>query len=187
MDTVRYEELTSPHSFDYKEAMFYCQLLFNLSRADTHRVLKHLLIPKKLAPNRFFFVVAKKGDQLVGFSLFYYLQRVNLGYLDYIAVLPEYRGEGIGVGLYQKTVSMLEEHQEDVYGMLFEVHQAEGLEMRKDFFRKQGAVKLDLSKYKKVVQDTNLEMMFHSFNVQSLEVNEIVADNIKGALSNVLL
>ena len=65
-------------------------------------------------------LVARKGDALLGFSIFRVLEEASLGYLWYLCVDQSARGGGIGRQLYQRTLDSLK-NGNDLKGLIFEV------------------------------------------------------------------
>lgn len=65
-------------------------------------------------------LVARDGDDLLGFSLFRILEEASLGYLWYICVNQSARGGGIGRQLYQRTLESLK-NGNGLKGLIFEV------------------------------------------------------------------
>ena len=65
-------------------------------------------------------LVARKGDKLLGFSIFRVLKEASLGYLWYLCVDQATRGQGIGKKLYERTLDSLK-NGNDLKGLIFEV------------------------------------------------------------------
>ena len=65
-------------------------------------------------------LVARKGDVLLGFSIFRVLEEASLGYLWYLCVDQSARGGGIGRQLYQRTLDSLK-NGNGLKGLIFEV------------------------------------------------------------------
>jgi ribosomal protein S18 acetylase RimI-like enzyme len=65
-------------------------------------------------------LVARKGDVLLGFSIFRVLKEASLGYLWYLCVDQSARGGGIGRQLYQRTLDSLK-NVNGLKGLIFEV------------------------------------------------------------------
>lgn len=164
MERLEIKEIINPYSFEFKEAIFYCQFMFGLEDEEVGQINKQLMFPNKIFPDKIHLIVAKKGSSLVGFALFYYLHNSNLGYLEYICVLPEYRRLGIGTALYEYALSILRHDNEKLQGMLFEVnHEQEGLAERLNFFSKQGAGSVDVSKIA-MFKGHEMFMFYHPFD-----------------------
>jgi|GEM_PF-6929673 len=146
MERLTISEVVNPHTFEFKEALFYCRFMFGLTEEEVSQINKQMMFPYKIFPDKLHLIVAKKGGELVGFALAYYLFDCKLSYMEYICVMPEYRRQGIGTAIYQYALELMVQDSSELGGMLFEVnHEEEGLEERLRFFAKMGAIPLDVS------------------------------------------
>jgi len=161
---IQYLEPVDPDSLEARQALLMCRIMFGLGEAEVADLREELKDSQGLWPNRIHLVVARHQGKVVGFALFYHLAEVNLGYMEYIAVAPGYQRQGIGRGLYNAAVEILERDSQGVKGMLFEVQNADtGLNARKDFFLNMGAIPMDLSFYplRPEITESGMLMMLH--------------------------
>lgn len=173
MKPLLISQVVSPHTFDYKEAIFYCKNIFGLTDKETNRILKHLINPNKIHPDKLYFYIARKGDELAGFAIVYYLHHSQLAYLEYIGVIPQFRREGIGSALYHYALDEIRNHHHDVKGMFYEVSQdQQGMVARVKFFVSQGAISFDIPYHLianhnlETLQKSQLQLMYHPFDSQ---------------------
>lgn len=160
---LRYIEVKSPQAIDYQQTIRHCQLMFELSNYEIREITQKLLDSSQIAPNEMHYVVLKENDQVIGFAVYYYLTPVRLGYLDYLAVLPEYRNQGFGSMLYQQVVSELKAQHPEIEGLILEAKSTDNnVEQRLGFFIKQGAFELKLKNYQvpQQVLDSGLLLMY---------------------------
>ena len=160
---LKYIEVKSPQAIDYQQTINYCQLVFELSNYEVREITQKLLDSSSIAPNEMHYIVLKENDQPVGFAVYYYLTPIRLGYLDYLAVLPEFRCRGLGSKLYQQMVSELKVKHPDIEGLILEAKSTDDdVEQRRDFFIKQGACELKLGSFQipQQVMDSGLLLMY---------------------------
>ena len=162
--TLDFEVVTSPSSYEAQESMLLCRNEFELSHYEARGIVARLLNPAIISPNRFHYIVAKNDDQIVGLAIFYFLSEVNLGYLEYITVKPEYRGHGVGRRIYEKVIETLKQDSQHLSGIIFEVRNiSRDLKARKEFFLRIGAIPIDLSFYplREEIINSGLLLMLH--------------------------
>ena len=160
---MRYVEIKSPQSSDYLQSIRHCQLIFDLSSYEVREITQKLLDASMIAPNSLHYLVAKEEEDLTGFVVYYYLQKIRLGYLDYIATIDQFRGRGIGSQLYGKMIEELQVKHPDIEGIVYEVKSTDAdFEERVRFFEKQGAQILKLEDFPlpQSVIDSGLIMMY---------------------------
>jgi len=161
---IQFDVVTDPRSYEAQESMLLCRCQFELSDFESRGIVARLLNPAIISPNRFHYIVAKQGDDIVGLAIFYFLSDVNLGYLEYITVKPDYRGMGIGRKIYQKVIEILKQDSSHLSGIVFEVRNvSKELQERKEFFLKIGAIPVDLSFYptNKEIINSGMLLMLH--------------------------
>jgi GNAT superfamily N-acetyltransferase len=159
---LKYIEVKSPQAIDYQQTINYCQLVFDLSNYEVREITQKLLDSSSIAPNEMHYIVLKENDQTVGFAVYYYLTPIRLGYLDFLAVLPEFRCRGLGSKLYQQVVNELKVKHPDIEGLILEAKSTDDVEQRRDFFIKQGACELKLGSFQipQQVKDSGLLLMY---------------------------
>lgn len=182
LSKLTFEEVTKPSSYEAQEGLRQASFIFELSPAQSRGIVQNLLDPKSVLPNHFHFIAAILEEKIVGMAFLYYLTRDSMGYLDYIAVVPEYRGKGIGKQLYLATVKLLKEKYDDVAGIFIEVSNAEkGLKIRKEFFLEQGCIPIDLSFYQSIpdVSKSGILTMIHPLQGNLIMNNKKVKEVMK--------
>lgn len=169
---VEYIEVTNPLSKEYQQSMFWCQHYFDLSIQEILDISKNLKNSKGLH-----FLVVKEEEKVIGFSMFYYLSEVKLGYLDYIFVRSEYQGLGLGSSLYRETLNIIQKNHPEAMGMAMEVQNCQnGFWERKEFFLNQGAFPVDLAFYSlpKVFKESGIMLMFQPLKVGIKLTGELI-------------
>lgn len=162
-NNISFVEIKDPLSGEYQQSMFWCQHYFNLSIPEIMDISSKL----KESGNMHFLVV-KNQEKVIGCSVFYYLSDVQMGYLEYIFVRPEFKGQGIGTNLYKETLATLEKHYPDVRGMILEVQNTDmDMGERKEFFLNQGALPVDLHFYpvSEAIKQSGILLMYQPLKV----------------------
>jgi GNAT superfamily N-acetyltransferase len=168
MERLTISEVVNPHTFEFKEALFYCKHMFGLNEEEVSQITKQMMFPYKIFPDKLHMLIAKKGSELVGFALTYFLFDCKLTYMEYICVMPEYRRQGIGTAIYSHALELVRQDNCELGGMLFEVnHDEEGLEERLRFFAKMGAIPLDVSGVQ-LFKGYDLQLFYHSMGEERL-------------------
>ncbi|MHB8170574.1 MAG: phosphate propanoyltransferase [Thermincolia bacterium] len=160
---ISFRQVTVPHSdLGFEALALLCQH-FALSNEESRKLVKYLLMPGVLFPNKFYLYTILKDNEIAGVAAFYYLSDVNFGYLEYILINPGNQKLGLGSHLYHKIISTLEEDYPDLSGMVLEVRNTEeDLAYRKEFFLNLGAIPIDISFYpvSKAIATSGLMFMF---------------------------
>jgi len=66
-------------------------------------------------------IVALQDEKVIGFSLLYLFPSLKFGVLDYIAVINEFQGKGIGIGLFNFSFKKFSPKISDRIGLLMEI------------------------------------------------------------------
>lgn len=167
---LRCIEVKSPQATDYQQTIRHCQLMFELSNYEVREITQKLLDSSIIAPNEMHYIVLKENDQVIGFAVYYYLAPVRMGYLDYLAILPEFQGRGFGTMLYNQVVNELKTRHPEIEGIILEAKSTdEDVEQRLAFFIKQGGHELKLENYQvpQNVVDSGLLLMFHPLHKEA--------------------
>jgi len=93
-----------------------------------------------------------KDDSVVGMSLMYIFRSLRIGLLDYMAVKPDYQGQGIGKEIFEHTFKEFVSYVPDGIGLGMEIQRNDGpnlleeeIKARKDrirFYARMGAKNL---------------------------------------------
>ncbi|MDA8233686.1 MAG: phosphate propanoyltransferase [Clostridia bacterium] len=160
---ITFHQVAVPHSTLGSEALALLRYHFTLDNEEFRKLVKHLLMPGVLFPNKFYLLSILKDDKTAGAAAFYYLSDVKFGYVEYILIKPDFQKLGLGSHLYHKIISILEDDYPDLTGMVLEVRSTEkDLAYRKEFFLNLGAIPIDISFYpvSKNIADSGLMFMF---------------------------
>jgi GNAT superfamily N-acetyltransferase len=144
--------------------------------------VKKMLLKDK---NYHLFVMVKDGS-VVGISLLYVFKRLRSGLLDYMTIIPEFRGQGMGTELFRRTLNRFKRMCPNSIGLFLEV-QKEDVEdlierrIRKNrirFYRGLGAKKVGNVDYLPPPQHgTNPEEM-HLMIVLTVKVKSLSREYI---------
>jgi GNAT superfamily N-acetyltransferase len=110
------------------------------------------MITRMLAvdPNYHLFV-ARQSDTLVGFTLVYSFNDLNIQFLDFMAIDKAYRNRGVGGKLFTHIANISKQIVMNSIGLIFEVERERTMENNKNgfrhrrvlFYRRHGAKALD--------------------------------------------
>jgi GNAT superfamily N-acetyltransferase len=94
------------------------------------------MITRKLAvdPNYHLFV-ARQSDTLVGFTLVYSFNDLNIQFLDFMAIDKAYRNRGVGGKLFTHIANISKQLVMNSIGLIFEVERERTMENNKNGFR----------------------------------------------------
>lgn len=141
-----------------------------------NKVVKLLLKDK----NYHLFAIVKDGS-VIGISLLYVFKPLRSGLLDYMAIIPEYRGKGVGTELFRRTLNRFKRMCPDSIGLFLEVQKedVEDLAERRTrknriiFYRRLGAKKVGNLDYLLPPQHGTKPEEMHLMIVPSVEVKSL--------------
>lgn len=169
-------EIKTPQAYDYLQTIRHCQIMFELSNLEVQEITQKLLDRSMIAPNEMHYVVAKEGDQPIGFAVYYYLEKIQLGYLDYMGILTEHQGGGAGSALYEEMLEDILVKHPKVEGLILEVKGDDSFQDRQRFFLNRGAKAVDLSQQNlpQKVKESGMVLMHHSLSKDSVPDSETI-------------
>lgn len=99
--------------------------------------------------------VALENSSVVGFSLLYVLKNLEIGLLDYMAVVPKQQSKGIGTTIFNHSVEKLSSYIHNPIGMLLEIQKENSVDpidsgkraMRIKFYARLGVKMLNGVRY----------------------------------------
>ncbi|GAW29335.1 hypothetical protein ULO1_19050 [Carboxydocella sp. ULO1] len=170
---MRVREVKSPQTVDYLESIRYCQLMFDLSNYEVREITQKLLDHSLIAPNEMHYLVLKEDEELVGYAVYYYLQDLQLAFLDYIGILPAFQSQGYGARLYQAMLQEIRQQHPEAQGLIMEVKSTDDdFDRRCRFFQRLGASLIDLQSMDvpAKLKESGLVLMIHPFQ-QDLQLD----------------
>lgn len=80
--------------------------------------------------------VSKENNSVIGISLMYTFKDLRFGLLDYIAVIPSYRGKGVGKDLFNFTLGKFGFLVFNGIGLMMEIQKEKGMFPQESVIRK---------------------------------------------------
>ena len=145
MDFVEVERAKSLAYFKQVEEIYLAS--FPVSQIRPTKMITRML---EFDSNYHLFVV-KQHDFLVGFSLLYAFNELNIAFLDFMAIDKRYRGRSVGSRLFKYTLNASRQLVKNSIGLFFEIqresprrHDKEEFRQRRImFYRRHGAKALE--------------------------------------------
>jgi len=117
MEILEFKAVRTTNSGEFDQALqIYSSSFPSVETKPVNKVVKMLLKDK----NYHLFVIVKDGS-VVGISLLYVFKRLRSGLLDYIAIIPEFRGQGVGEELFRRTLNRFKRMCPNSIGLFLEV------------------------------------------------------------------
>ena len=114
---MEFKAVRTTNSGEFDQALqIYSSSFPSVETKPVNKVVKMLLKDK----NYHLFVIVKDGS-VVGISLLYVFKRLRSGLLDYIAIIPEFRGQGVGEELFRRTLNRFKRMCPNSIGLFLEV------------------------------------------------------------------
>lgn len=164
---LKFLELRNLDSFYFKTVIECCRETFHYSIKDINALIS------KLQSNnneqvKAHIIYADCLGELVGFAIFYYFPKNQVGFIEAIVVLEDYRNRGIGSQLYSNMMDLLKKLYPQCTGHVLEVcREKENYQRRKSFFLKQGClpVALDFFSLDPVVSKSGINILYHPYRL----------------------
>ena len=145
MDFVLVEKGMSPAYFKQVERIYLDS--FPVSQIRPSKMITRML---EFDP-KFHLLVVRQGDLIVGFTLVYAFNELDVAFLDFMAIDKTYRNRGVGSNLFRYTINTSKRLVTNSIGLIFEVerestieHNKHGLRHRRVlFYKRHGAKALD--------------------------------------------
>lgn len=117
MEILEFEAVRTTNSAQFDRAMqIYSSSFPPVETKPVNKVEKMLLNDK----DYHLFVMVKDGS-VIGISLLYVFKKLRSGLLDYMAIIPEFRGQGIGTELFRRTLNRFKRMCPNSIGLFLEV------------------------------------------------------------------
>lgn len=163
----RFLELGNLNSFYFKTVVECCIETLHYSIKDINSLIS------KLQSNdqeqvKAHIIYADCLGELVGFAICYYFPKNQIGFIEALVVLEEYRNRGIGSQLYDHLMDFLKEHYPQCTGHVLEIcREQENYQKRKSFFLKQGClpVALDFFSLAPEISKSGINILYHPYKL----------------------
>lgn len=129
MEFVLTDKAKSPAYFKRVERIYLDSL--PISQLRPTRMITRMLA---VDPNYHLFV-ARQSDTLVGFTLVYSFNGLNIQFLDFMVIDKAYRNRGVGDKLLKHVVNILKQIVMNSIGLIFEVEREGIMDSNKNGFR----------------------------------------------------
>jgi GNAT superfamily N-acetyltransferase len=146
------KEIKDYNSFEFKQSIDIYESSFPFNETRPFEDIVNMLRNDK----NYHLIVSLNNNSVIGISLMYIFRSLNIGLLDYMAISPSYRGQGLGKEIFNFTFEKLCSIITNGIGLLIEIQKENNLldhqemTIRKNrigFYNKLGAKLLDKVNY----------------------------------------
>jgi GNAT superfamily N-acetyltransferase len=146
------KEIKDYNSFEFKQSINIYENSFPFNETRPFEDIVNMLRNDK----NYHLIVSLNNNSVMGISLMYIFRSLNIGLLDYMAISPSYRGQGLGKEIFNFTFEKLCSIITNGIGLLIEIQKENNLldhqemTIRKNrigFYNKLGAKLLDKVNY----------------------------------------
>lgn len=126
------KEIDDYNSFEFKQSIDIYKNSFPYNETRSTGDIIDMLENDK----NYHLIVSLNNNSVVGISLLYIFRSLNFGLLDYIAVTPSYRGQGVGQKIFNFTFKKLSSIIPNGIGLLIEIQKENILDQQEMTIRK---------------------------------------------------
>jgi GNAT superfamily N-acetyltransferase len=146
------KEIKDYNSFEFKQSINIYENSFPFNETRPFEDIVNMLRNDK----NYHLIVSLNNNSVIGISLMYIFRSLNIGLLDYMAISPSYRGQGLGKEIFNFTFEKLCSIITNGIGLLIEIQKENNrldhqeMTIRKNrigFYNKLGAKLLDKVNY----------------------------------------
>jgi len=146
------KEIKDYNSFEFKQSINIYENSFPFNETRPFEDIVNMLRNDK----NYHLIVSLNNNSIIGISLMYIFRSLNIGLLDYMAISPSYRGQGLGKEIFNFTFEKLCSIITNGIGLLIEIQKENNLldhqemTIRKNrigFYNKLGVKLLDKVNY----------------------------------------
>jgi GNAT superfamily N-acetyltransferase len=146
------KEIKDYNSFEFKQSINIYENSFPFNETRPFEDIVNMLRNDK----NYHLIVSLNNNSVIGISLMYIFRSLNIGLLDYMAISPSYRGQGLGKEIFNFTFEKLCSIITNGIGLLIEIQKENNLldhqemTIRKNrigFYNKLGVKLLDKVNY----------------------------------------
>jgi GNAT superfamily N-acetyltransferase len=146
------KEIKDYNSFEFKQSINIYENSFPFNETRPFEDIVNMLRNDK----NYHLIASLNNNSVIGISLMYIFRSLNIGLLDYMAISPSYRGQGLGKEIFNFTFEKLCSIITNVIGLLIEIQKENNLldhqemTIRKNrigFYNKLGVKLLDKVNY----------------------------------------
>jgi GNAT superfamily N-acetyltransferase len=117
------KEIKDYNSFEFKQSINIYENSFPSNETRPSEDIVNMLRNDK----NYHLIVCLNNNSVIGISLMYIFRSLNMGLLDYIAITPSYRGQGLGKEIFNFTLEKLNSIISNGIGLLIEVQKENNL------------------------------------------------------------
>jgi GNAT superfamily N-acetyltransferase len=164
---LKFLELKNLDSIYFNTVIEYYRKIFNYSIKEINSLVSKLQAGEN-EQVRAHIIYADCQGELAGFAIFYYFPKNQVGFIEALVVLEDYRNRGIGSQLYRHMMDLLKEYYPKCAGHVLEIcRQKENYQKRKSFFLKQGCIPiaLDFFSLDPVVSKSGINILYHPYRL----------------------
>jgi GNAT superfamily N-acetyltransferase len=117
------KEIKDYNSFEFKQSINIYENSFPFNETRPFEDIVNMLRNDK----NYHLIVSLNNNSVIGISLMYIFRSLNIGLLDYMAISPSYRGQGLGKEIFNFTLEKLSSIISNGIGLLIEVQKENNL------------------------------------------------------------
>jgi GNAT superfamily N-acetyltransferase len=146
------KEIKDYNSFEFKQSIIIYKNSFPFNETRPFEDIVNMLKNDK----NYHLIVSLNNNSVIGISLMYIFRSLNIGLLDYMAISPSFRGQGLGKEIFNFTFEKLCSIITNGIGLLIEIQKENNLLDHQDmtirknrirFYNKLGVKLLDKVNY----------------------------------------
>lgn len=146
------KEIKDYNSFEFKQSINIYENSFPSNETRPFEDIVNMLKNDK----NYHLIASLNNNSVIGISLMYIFRSLNFGLLDYMAITPSYRGQGVGKKIFNFTFKKLSSIISNGIGLLIEIQKENNLlnqqertirKKRIRFYNKLGVKFLDIVNY----------------------------------------
>ncbi|HWQ89917.1 MAG TPA: phosphate propanoyltransferase [Desulfitobacteriaceae bacterium] len=174
-DLIKFTQAKYPLDRDVLDGISLLKTVFDYHGSVENNIIKKLQQPESIKPNKYYLFTASERNKIIGIASFYWIPAINMAYLEYLGIMPDFQNRGIGIFLFHKVIAFLEKNHPEIEGVLLEVRQnKESIDDRERFFLNAGAISVDKSLYPsdKIKSGQQITLMFKP------EIHEAILNSV---------
>ena len=126
------KEIKDYNSIEFKQSIEIYKRSFPYNETRPSREIENML----KNDNNYYLIASLNDNTVIGISLMYIFESLNIGLLDYLAIIPSFRSHGVGKELFNFTFEKLKKMDSNGIGLLLEIQKENVIDQQEKDARK---------------------------------------------------